>query len=216
VDKRRKVITAIVKAGRIVEFPIPRTEEKNAWLKAYLAKQGKMADNAVINQLTFVAGQNLALLKQEADKICLYTGGRQKIEQADIEAVVSKNSISSIFSLLDAVAEQKATLALNLYREMLRQGEAPQMILAMLSGQFHNILAVQDLRREEHKPGDIAKILGLHPFAVEKCLRFANRYSVPKGIKSLEILLAADIAQKTGTGDMTELLETAILRICSF
>ena len=55
----------------------------------------------------------------------------------------------------------------------------------------------------------------MNPYAAQKCAAQARRYTNRQLSKALELLLNADIAQKKGEGDLADLLEVAILRICA-
>jgi len=114
------------------------------------------------------------------------------------------------------VAGKNAAKALQLYRSMTKAGEAEQKILAMLAGQFRDMLLVAGLRAEGRQPAQIAREQGLHPFRVEKLLRYARAMNSRQLLKALEMLLAADVANKSGEDDLHSRLEQCILRICAF
>lgn len=216
VDKRRKLVSAIAKAGRVVEFVVPTGSQLNIWLERRFQKAGKKVSGEVIHYLTLVAGENLAFLAMEVDKLCLYCGQKQEITMEDALQVVSKSSLLSIFEMLDAVSSRQAARAVELYRGMVRQGEAEQKILVMLAKQLRDMLAVQSMLEQGYRQGDIAKELGLHPYVAGKYQRMSGQFSRRELIGSLEILLAADIANKSGEGELYALLEIAIMRICAF
>lgn len=214
-DKRRKLVQAIQKKGRLVAFTTPKGGETEIWLAQRLQAQGKKAQKQALHYLSLSAA-NLSQMAMELDKLCLYVGERAEITLADAQAVVSKSSIFSIFELTDAAAEKNAARAVAAYHNLLTQGEEEQKIFVMLANQFRNMLAVQDMLAQGYHGADLAGTLGLHPYVAEKCSRQARSFSRAQLIKTLEMLLAADIAQKSGSGDMQSLLETVILRICAF
>jgi len=216
VDKRRKLVSAITKAGRVVEFVVPTGSQLNIWLERRFHRAGKKASGEVIHYLTLVAGENLAFLSMEVDKLCLYCSQKQDINIEDAKQVVSKSSLLSIFDMLDAVSARQGTLAVELYREMVHQGEAEQKILVMLAKQLRDMLAVQSMLDQGYRQGDIAKELGLHPYVAGKYLRMSRQFTRRELIGALEILLTADIANKSGEGELNALLEMAIMRICAF
>lgn len=214
-DKRRKLVQAIGKRGCLAEFSTPKGGEKEIWLANRFRQADKEADRAALHYIS-LATANLSQMAAEADKLCLYVGRRAQITLADAEAVVSKSSIFSVFELTDAAAAKNAPQAVAAYQHLLIQGEDLQKIFALLAGHFRNLLAVQDMLAQGQRSADLAGALGLHPFVAEKCSRQARAFSQAQLIKALEILLAADLAQKNGQGELQGLLETAILRICAF
>ena len=215
IDKRRAIVKAIQKKGQLVECTTPKGGAKDIWLAQRFKSRGKQADKKAL-ELISLSAANLSQMALEVEKLCLYVGDSNQITLADAEAVVSKSSIFSIFELTDAAAAKNATQAVAAYRNLVTQGEEEQKILVMLANQFRNMLLVQDMQRQGYPVSELPGILQLHPYVVEKCSRQVRGFSQAQLIKALEILLAADIANKSGDAALEPLLETAILRICAF
>ncbi len=215
IDKRRKIYTTIEDKGRLIACPALKPAEKEAWLKEHLLREGVKVDSAVLNYISLNC-QNLSQMAMEAAKLRLYMGQKEKISLQDARQIVSQNSMFSIFELTDALATKNARAAIACYQQLLQRGEAEQQILGLLSTQFQNMLAVADMLRNGYRANQMAKTLAIHPFVAEKCARQCRNFTLRQMIKALEIFLAADIAQKSGEGEMKDLLENAILRICAF
>ncbi|MEG1997867.1 MAG: DNA polymerase III subunit delta, partial [Clostridiales bacterium] len=215
-DKRRKLVQNIAKSGRVVEFPLLKEEKRDKWLADYWQKHGKTADRAAIEYTTVNCGGGLGQLKLEADKLLLYAADQPCITAEMAKDAVSPSALSGVFQLTDAAASRQAGEACRVYRQLLQGGESEQMLLAMLSNQYRHILAVQDMAQRGENSKTAAKILSIHPYVAEKCALAARRFSRRQLIKALDLLLAADIAQKTGQGNLKDGLELAILRICQF
>jgi DNA polymerase-3 subunit delta len=214
VDKRRKLVQAIQKKGRLIECATPKGGERDMWLAGRFKATGLKADRRAIAHIS-VSCANLSQMAAEADKLILYCADKGEITFKDALDLVAESSLLTVFELTDAAAAKNAAKACACLRRLLRQGEEEQKIFALLAAQFRNILLSQDLQQRGARTADIARELGLHPYAAEKCANATRAFSRRQLIKVLEMLLAADIAQKSGKGEMTELLETAILRICA-
>lgn len=213
-DKRRKLVQTIAKTGRVVEFSPLKGGEREIWLKNYFKKCEKSIDNAAISYICVNCSDGLAQLKLEADKLILYAKNTSQITKEMAELVISKSSLSGIFDMTDAAATKKAAEACAIYRELLLHGEAEQKILAMLATQYRNMLAIKDITQRGESLREAATMLSIHPFVAEKCAQAGRKYTIRQLIKALEILLATDIAQKTGQGNIRDGLELAIIRIC--
>jgi len=214
-DKGSRLHKAVVKSGRAVEFTTPQARDKEAWLNAYLNKAGKKAEPGAASYICLMSGEGLSALKTEADKLLLYCGDRDTVALADAEDVVSQGAVAGIFQLTDTAAAQKGGEAVEIYRRLLRQGEAAQFILAMLAAQYRNILGVKDLLERGFTVMEAAGKLGIAPYAARKCSGLCRSYSYRQLMKALEILLNTDIAGKSGGGAVEQLLEVAILRLCA-
>ena len=216
-DKRRSPFKAINKAGVVMEFITPKGGERNIWLNKRFAAAGKTVRRDVIDYIGMVAGDNLSFLAMEADKLIYYCYDQKVITLADAQAVISQNSTTIVFALTDAVAAKNSALALQTLRQLLQQEpKSEQKLLALLATQFRNMLCISDMKRQGYANGDISGKLALHPYVVEKCASSGHYFTVAQLIKALDILLAVDIAGKSSGQEWHDLLEIALLRICSF
>ncbi len=216
-DKRKSLFKAINKAGYAVEFNTPKGGERNIWLNKRFTAAGKSLRRDVIDYIGMVAGDNLSFLAMEADKLIYYCYDKSQITLADAQAVISQNSTTVVFALTDAVAEKNSVLALQMLRQLLQQEpRSEQKLLALLSTQFRNMLSVSDMRRHGYANNDISSKLALHPYVVEKCAAAGHSFAIAQLVKVLDILLAVDIAGKSGGGEWQDLIEVALLRICAF
>jgi DNA polymerase-3 subunit delta len=209
------LLKAVNKGGRVVDFPGLKGQEKEKWLAAYLKDASKVPERGVITYISLMSGEGLLNVKSEADKLILYTEDKTAITMEDAHSVVSHSALAGVFELSDKMAEKKGAAAVTAFRQLWLQGEAPQKLLAMLGTQYRNTLAVKDMLERGYTQREIAARMAINPFVVQKCAAQARLYSNRQLSKALELLLNADIAQKKGEGEMKELMEVAILRICA-
>lgn len=215
VPSNSRLLKAVNKGGRAAQFPAIKGAEKERWLLDYLHQAGKVPDAGVVSYVALMSGDGLLPAKSEADKLILYTHGQTNISMEDAESIVSRGAMAGVFDLSDRMAEKNGATATDILRRLYLQGEAPQKLLAMIGSQYHNTLAVKDLMNHGFSSREAAARLGINPYVATKCAAQARRYTNRELSRALEILLNADIAQKRGEGDMKELLEVAILRICA-
>ncbi|MDD2220527.1 MAG: DNA polymerase III subunit delta [Clostridia bacterium] len=215
VDKRSKLFKLLQKQGKIKEFAPLTLIEQEAYIERCLKTRGKTAERRAASMLAFLSGGSLEILSRELDKTCLFVGEEQeKITALDVEKIASGSSDLSVFALTDAVLARRGKQAVDAYLQLLRQGEAAQMILALLAKNLHNALLVSELAKDGLRANDIAAKLGLHFYVAEKHYKWRNAFGSRDYLRSMELLLAVDVAQKSGKGEIAELLETALLRIC--
>ncbi|MCL1976368.1 MAG: DNA polymerase III subunit delta [Firmicutes bacterium] len=213
IDKRRKLVQQIHKKGRLIECVTPKGVERDAWLARRFEAAGFKVEKRAIAHIS-VSCVNLNQMANEADKLMLYCADKAEISYNDALATVAESSLLTVFELTDAAVAKNAAKACSYYRRLLQQGEDVQKIFGLLAAQFRNILLVKDMLKIGVSQSVIAKELRLHPYVTEKCTYASRAFSQRQLIKVLEMLLAADIAYKSGQGDLKELLETVILRIC--
>ncbi|MDO4582318.1 MAG: DNA polymerase III subunit delta [Bacillota bacterium] len=214
IDNTRKLVKEIKSVGRVVQFAALKDAERESWLRDYLRAAGKSASRQALAYIAVNSGGSLLQLKNEADKLLLYCGEAGEISLDDAEAVSSHSALAGVFKLTDKVAAREGAAAVELLHQLLKQGEAAQMIMALLATQYRNMLALKDMREHGFRSAEAVSRLGVNPYAGEKALTAAAAYSKRQLLRALQILLAADHAAKNGGGHIEQLLETAILRIC--
>jgi DNA polymerase-3 subunit delta len=213
-EKRRLLIKAIVKAGSLIECTPLKGESLLNWIKDEAAAKGCPINRLSCEMLSLCCGGNMSLLRMETAKICDYCGAGKEISVEDIKMMSADSSAIKIFALMDAVAARDAAQSIALFRKMLLFGEAEQKILSMLGTEFRDMLRVKECLRYNMRTDDIAVKLNLHSFVTRKYASSCRNFSRNELLGFLETLLNADIAHKSGEGDLRALLEIAIMNIC--
>lgn len=215
VNRSTRLVKAVQNSGRVVEFVSPRGAEREQWLAAYLRAAGKSPEPGLCSYLSLMCADGLAALSSEADKLILYCADKTVITMADAEEIVSRSSLAGVFELTDLVAEKQAAEAVDVLRRLLLQGEAAQALCGMLAHQYRSTLAVKDMLQRGFRTAEIASKLGINPYFAQKCAALARRLDYRQLLRTLDILLAADLDGKSGRGEADQTLELAILRICA-
>ncbi len=215
IHKNRKLVKAVAKVGRLVEFPLLQGGEVYEFIRREFKKRNTDYEKPVADYLVLSVGNNLFLLTQEIDKLIDYCGGAPLVTLAQAKEIVSQNSLFTIFSLIDAVAGRDGGKSLLLLEEMIRQGESEQKILVLLARQFRLIYQTKCMRAAGYRNTDIAKTLGQHPYVIEKAAKQSVGFSLESLEKNLEILLDADKKNKMGLLELNKGLQIAILEICA-
>ena len=132
VDKRSRMYKAVKNCGRIAEFV--RQDEKTLmrWAAGLLGKEGKKITQKDMELLLTKTGVDMGNLRMELEKLITYTGERDVVTGADIEAVCTTQTQNKIFDMVRAVTEKNQKRALDLYYDLLTLKEPPMRILFLL------------------------------------------------------------------------------------
>lgn len=214
VDRRMRLYKQIDQRGRVVECgPPKRQRDIIAWLQARAADRGlRLSEDAAAQLVLSVAG-GLRGLATELDKLATFVGAGGTIDRAAVAALVPRTAEVRIFDLIDAVAEGRQRQAVDLLSEALAQGEPPLRVTALLARQFRLAIQARVLVDEGATSARVAEELGLHPFVAEKLVRQCQRFSRDSLCRALELLLATDIAIKTGRRDPRLALEVLVIEL---
>ena len=185
---------------------------------------------------------DLGRLADELEKLAAFVGERTSIELADVEATVAADGDTSIFDLTDAVGERNLPRALSALDTLIRHGEPPIRIHALLTRQVRLMLQAQALqdagiltgfsRQTTYRafmngvygkwPEDAIKrlpanpslnLLKQKPYSTYATLKHAARFSVAELYDAYDMLLASDEALKSGPASDDLILYDAVVSL---
>ena len=149
-------------------------------------------------QMVRNAGANFELLSSDTDKLIAYMGDRQEVTAEDINAVCTKTLEVKVFDMINAMIDGRTEKALEIYRNLLIYNEPVQRVFALIRRQFEIILNSKSMSESGLPNADIAKRLGVMPFAVTSALRQANKFSYPMLVKALNSCIEVDYNARSG------------------
>jgi len=112
VDKRKVFYKALDKLGTVENFSAWSQDDKDWADRAEIAardalrKRQKDISEPALGELVSRAGANAWQLENEIEKLCVFTGERNKIELADVTAICSRNKTAKAFALGDALGDR--------------------------------------------------------------------------------------------------------------
>jgi DNA polymerase-3 subunit delta len=199
-------------ADRVFQLNEIKGKELAAWIRDYTVKSGGKISAGAVSLLADYIGGDLWSLSGELNKLMTYCEERE-ISDSDVREISSFAREESIFALVDAVIEGRIKDAQLMLHRMLKYGTAPQQILTMIERQLAIILRVKELSNGTQQ--EIRENLGLHPrYPLEKTLRQARTFTVPRLRKAFHALLDTDVAIKTGKYEDDLALDLLVIELC--
>lgn len=198
VDKRGRLYKAIKKVGRVVDFQ--RQDEKTLmrWVLGILKREGKKITEGTLYVFLGRTGSDMEHIDKELEKLLCYTMGREEITDADVEAVCIDRIENRIFEMVQAITEQKQKKALDLYADLLAMKESPMRILYLITRQFHQLMLLKSLSGQIFDRSELAKKVGVPPFALGKYQNICRRFTVEQLRGALEDCVETEERVKTG------------------
>ncbi len=198
VDKRSKMYKAVKKNGQIAEFAEQNEALLTRWILSRLKKEGKRITSSVMQLFLGKTGTDMGNIDRELEKLICYTMGREVIEAADVEAVVTEQPSNKIFEMINAVAEHNQRKALDHYYDLLALKEPPMRILYLITRQFQILLTVRDLSGRGFDRHTMAQKAGIPDFAVARNVSQAKGFTAAQLIGALKEGAGLEEAVKTG------------------
>lgn len=216
VDKRTSEYKYLTKKAVCVEFN--KLNEKDAifFVKRMLNAYKINVSDDVAKYLVSVCTEDKQILINEFRKIVAYLEQGDLLTKDVIDKICSKTLDAKIFDLMDCIIGKKKQDALLLLDDMLAQGTYIGIITSMLFKQIKQIYQIKLMEKNIRETGitvDIAKELGIHPFAYSKLKAATPNYT----LEHLENLMLEfnnyDENSKTGKVDIVLGLKTIILKM---
>ena len=114
VDKRNKLYKKVKELGHVAEFARQSEAELKKWIVRYLAGNDKKITSQALMLLVDMAGDDMENILHELEKLTAYVGDRAEIYPEDVENICTKQIVSRIFDMTNAVAAGNQNEALRL------------------------------------------------------------------------------------------------------
>ena len=214
VDKRGRLYKRMAEQGLVMEAKTPKEPELAEWAMKFCASRGRKMSRSTAMHLMRTAANDMQTLRNELEKLVLYTGEGAEIAVDDIDMLCTKSLEVKIFDLMKAIGNRDVKRATAIYGNLITLKESPLMVLAMIARQFRFCLQCTHLAPTISQK-DMAAKLSLHPFAVREFIETGRNFSQKAMIKALEGCLETDFDIKSGKiGDVLG-VEVLIVQCCT-
>ena len=218
-DKRRNIATMLTKFCEVVSFDkLDEREAAPRWIVDYVAQAGCSIDSAAAAYLVGMVGAELQLLTSELDKLTTYVGQQGRITRQEIELLVHYSHEHSNFELTDALIEGNRKRALTLLNHIFENTNDKQslavMILGAIARNYRNLLTSKELMQKNAPNSEVAKAVGMSPYAVTHLNEKARKFETPKILHAMQRIAETDVALKTSRGTPRLQIEMLICELC--
>jgi DNA polymerase III subunit delta len=246
VDKRKVFYKTLDKIGTVESFSGWSVDDKDWAMRAETAaeklirsRDKEISDDALAELVNRV-GPNPRQLDNESEKLCLFVGGRNKIELADVTTICTRNKSARAFALGDALGDRDLPRLLKrldeeLWETKFDKDKSEIGLLYGLIGKVRAMLLLKEMLREgwvketrdynqfkaqlERVPADKLPAdrrfnpLALNPYVLYKALPQAKKYSQHELIRAMDVLLRCN-QRLVGSGlDEALVLQQALVQI---
>ncbi len=217
-DNRRTISTILRKGCETVRFD-PLDEQAGApnWVRDYVHQAGGAIDPGSAAYLVGMVGTSLLRLSTELDKLLAYTGGR--ITRVEIDELTLYTHEHTNFEITDAIINGDRRRALRVLDHIFANPpENPQtlslFILGAIASNYRRMLMAKELMRQNVPNSELAKALGMSPYAVTHVNEKARKMQTGKLISGIKRIAETDAALKSSMATPRLLLEFLICELC--
>ena len=200
-------------------FNLLSNTELASWVKKETTARGGKISIKSAELLVGLVGTDSWQINSEIDKLISYkataklTEAVAEIEAQDIKNLVRGSFSDNIFSLTDAISLRNKALAVKLFDELLESGLEGRYLLNMFIRQFRILLQIRQAVDSGLGPRQMASLLKLHPFVLQKGLGQARNFNLSTLKNILSQLIKIDYFSKSGQGDYITGLNMLIAKI---
>lgn len=213
-DQRRKFFQELKKGNYLVEIKRMRDEQLPAFVRQEAERLGKRIDPAAAEMLVYYSGNNLRELVAQLEKLASYSGDQSLISMDDVRAMASDTKIDNAFELADALGKRDLDKAMRQLQTVLRDADAPYMLIGALARHFRQLCIIRDLLQKRVANEEIGRRAKVNPYFLKGLVEQARNFSPVEFFGIFERLHQADLDLKSG-GRQQTVLEMVVFSICS-
>ena len=210
VDKRRKLYGLISKQGLVVEFPYQKPEDLERWVLNILSKNSKRIARNTLRMFMERNGESMTEIKNELDKLMLYTGNEQDITEEAVRQVCTVTMKTKVFDLMDSVTAGEKLKALAELDSLILMKEPIQKIMIMLSKHLVQMEQIKGLSEAGMSLGEITAMMKLNPYHAKILYRQCAKYGADQLKQAVQLCYERDLAVKNGKMEGILALESLI------
>lgn len=213
IDKRLKFWQSCLRKAEVVSTEAPPAKSIRSWLQKEVKRRKMSLDADALEQISAYAqedfGQALLLL----ERVQLYRGAEAEIRGMDVTACRVAGEAAQIFAWSDAVGAGEWQRAFAILQVLWAHHEEPLAILALLVRHFRILFKARENEALWGRPAELARVLAVPPFVVEKYCRQSKRYRRRQLWNIWNELLETDRQLKSSPVPRQLVLESLVWRL---
>ncbi|UCE03282.1 MAG: DNA polymerase III subunit delta [Candidatus Latescibacterota bacterium] len=211
-DRRLRLTQAIEKKACVVDAEALADAALPEWVSARFAAAKLEAAPRACMLLVQLVGTSLLDLRNEVDKVVVRFAGAGRVGEEEIMDTVGRYRQEEVWAINRAFRADNPGGFLQALARVLEAEDEPIRVAAVLARQVSNLLRLKLLEdRGVRRPADLARRMGLPPFAVQDLSAQAGTFSKKQLALWLRNLQQADVQMKSIRLPQRWVLERALL-----
>lgn len=206
-------------SGGVIKCENPTPAEICTMIEKTCAKYKCSIPRDLCVYMTERCGSDSALLMNEARKVAEYKGNGI-ISKSDIDLMTSPTPDAKVFDLFTKISARDRKGAFLVLEELREMGEAPGLVLSILSSSYMDIFRAKCARSCGKTKNDIASDFPKsyppkRQFLIDRALNSQSRYSFEGLLSCIDTLLLAEQRIKSTGGDGDIILDETVAKLFS-
>lgn len=201
-DERKDIVKRLKKLPNAIETKELSDIEIAGWIKRQCTISGVDIKDDAVRAFYNMCGKNMINAKNEIDKMISYVGPNGVITTDVVNKVVVKEIQNDVFSLSNAIIEQNKPKIINLYRELIDNGNDIYYLFTLVQKSMREIFIVNTILLEGYKQADVARMMKVSPGRAYYMVRNAKNLDIDKVKDYIVKLGDLDYQMKSGKVDI--------------
>lgn len=180
------------------------------WIKATVNAAGVRISDGICTEIAEYCLSDMTRVKNETEKLIAYAGENGEIDENAVDLLVNRGTEYKIYEMTDYIAKRKFDDAIGVINDMLEKGDTHGRIIASVYNYFRRLLFVAI---SDKSPAETGALLGIKEFAVKKAKQQAAAFNVRSLKNTVDRLVDADYAVKSGKMNADDLMWINIFKI---
>ncbi|MHC5227623.1 DNA polymerase III subunit delta [Enterococcus sp. LJL99] len=212
-DERKKITKNLKKLSEVVEVNPMGEREVRQYIEQTIHNEGYTIRSEAFDLLLQLTDYNLSKGMGEMQKLFLYALDSKSITLTAVRELVPKSLEHNVFDLTNDVLSGNSEKAIQLYEDLLLQGEETIKLNAILLNQVRLFLQTKILAKLGYQQSNIAETVKVHPYRVKLALQKIRNFELKRLEEIYDELVENDYKMKTGKMEKELLFELFILKM---
>ena len=211
IDERKKLTKLLKEKCNVIKCEKMDYRALHSYLEDLFKENKIKITYDQVSRIMFLCDNNVDISINESNKLLLYKKDDKTVTNEDIDNVISKSNEKEIFVFNEKILSKNIAAALESY-EIISASTDESVIIDGLAKQFRLLFQVKNnLSNKDYK--DIARMLGVNEYVIQKLLPFVREYSNDEIINLLYRVSLLDEQIKVFGYDRSDVLKNFIISI---
>lgn len=174
-----------------------REGEVKRYIQVYLKECGISITASALDRIVEIKDDDFISVLHQLPRLAIAGTEEKGLDSEDIDKLITGVEAHSIWDLTDAIENEDPRKYLKVLQYLFINGIKATLIIGTLVTHYNKIYIAKFLLRRNMSPDEIGRVLGQHPFFLNKFIQSARTFSEKRLQHILKLIYQLDYESKT-------------------